>query len=176
MAISVGSYAPSELTVVISHKGTNTNWLLTGYGPDTNISIERPDPTWDLNVGTHGDLERIHRLDKTVRATITLQQTSESNDLLTGIMQYDEKDLRSGGLFTCTIADKSGRTALYSNFAFVIQPNTYEFGQSPSTRDWQIIMPYADQHIGGNGLMSAETIEKLRVFEVYIDDSWTING
>lgn len=175
MAISVGSYAPKELTIVISHRGTNTNWSLTGYGPDTNISIERPDPTWELNTGTHGDLERIHRMDKTVRATVTLQQTSESNDLLTGIMNYDERDLRSGGLFTCTIADKSGRTAIHSTYAFVIQPTTYEFGQAASTRDWQIIMPYADQHIGGNGLMTPETIEKLKAFNVFIDDSWQIN-
>lgn len=171
----VGTYIPSELTVVISHKGTNQTFVLGGYGPDTNISIERPDPTWDMNVGTHGTMERIHRMDKTIRATITLQQSSESNDVLSGILNYDERDLRGGGLFTCTIADKSGRTAAYSNQSFVIQPNTYDFGQAASTRDWQIIMPYAEQHIGGNGLMTQDMIDKLALLGVVIDDTWLIN-
>jgi hypothetical protein len=171
----VGTYVPSALTVVISHRATNQTVVLGGFAPDTIVSIERPDPTWESNIGTHGTHERIHRMDKTIRATISLQQTSESNDFLSAILAYDEKDLRGGGLFTCTIADKSGRSAAYSDQAYVIQPSTYEFGQAASTRDWMIIMPYAEQHIGGNGRMSQESIDKLAQFGITIDQDWLIN-
>jgi hypothetical protein len=38
-----------------------------------------------------------------------------------------------------------------------------------------IIMPYAEQHIGGNGRMSQESIDKLAQLGITIDQDWLIN-
>lgn len=171
----VGTYVPSQLTIVISHTATNTSFVLGGYGADTLVSIERPDATWESTIGADGYHQRTHRLDKTIRATVSLLQVSEYNDFLSAVAHYDENDLRGGGLFTCTITDKSGRSAAYSDQAYVIEPSSYDFGQTASTRDWTIVLPYADQFIGGNVRLQQETVDKLEALGINIDSTWIIN-
>lgn len=171
----VGTYVPSQLTIVISHTATGQSFALGGYGSDTIVSIERPTNAWESTIGADGYHERVHSLDKTIRATVTLLQTSEFNDFMNAVALYDEQDLRGNGLFTCTIADKSGRSAAYSDQAYVVQPSTYEFGTTSSTRDWMIVLPYADQTIGGNVKFTTELADKLAALGVNIDNSWIVN-
>lgn len=170
----VGSYVPSQLTIAISHPQTNSNFILGGYGSDSIISVERENPTWESTEGADGYHQRTHRLSKTIRITVTLLQVSEYNDFLSGLVAYDENDLRGGGLFTCTVADKSGRSYAMSNQAYVIEPSSYESSQSATTRDWVIVLPYADHYIGGNGMLTPDQQEQLARLGVNIDDDWVM--
>lgn len=171
----VGSYVPSQLTIVISHTATNQSFVLAGYGADSMVSIERPTQTWEPTVGADGYHQRTHSLDKTIRATVSLLQISEYNDFLSAVALYDEQDLRGGGLFTCTITDKSGRSYAYSDQAYAVQPSTYDYSASASTRDWMLILPYAEQHIGGNVLLPQEQVDKLAALGIVIDETWIAN-
>ena len=94
---------------------------------------------------------------------------------MSALVHYDEQDLRGGGLFTCTITDKSGRSYAYSDQAYVVEPNTYDYAQSASTRDWMLVLPYADQNIGGSVKLPQEIADKLSALGVEIDDSWLAN-
>lgn len=169
---SVGTFVPSQLTIVISHTATGSSFVLGGYGADSVVSLERGDPKWESTIGVDGMHERIHRLDTTYRATVSLLQTSMSNDFLSAVAKYDERDLRGGGLFTCTITDKSGRSYVYSDQAYVIEPSSYEFSQTSNTRDWVIVMPYTDAYLGGNDRLSTEHQAVLEKLGVFIDESW----
>lgn len=170
----LASYVPSAITLVLNHPATNTTHVVGGYSPDSVVSIEYPDETWTETVGTDGRTTRTHRLDRTLRITVHLDQTSVSNDVFSAMMQYDERDLTGmDGIFTATIADKSGRSYAYSSQCYVKRPQTQEFGSATSTRDWVIVMAWADQHIGGSGRIDADTQAVLEAFGITIDETWT---
>lgn len=168
----VGSYIPSQVTIVISHPKTNVSFVVTGFSADSVVSIERQDPTWESTEGVDGWHQRTHRLSKTFRATISLLQISESNDYFSGLVSYDEQDLRGGGLFTCTITDKSGRSYVYSDQAYIVDPTTEEFSQSATSREWVLVLPYAEHFIGGNGMLPQEVADKLKRLGVEVDETW----
>lgn len=173
MANTITSYIPSALTIVINHPATNTTHVLGGYSQDSVVSIEFPDETWTETESTDGVTTRTHRKTTTYRATISLDQTSRSNDVLSAIARYDEQDLTgTQGIFTCTITDKSGRSYIYSSQSFVKRPQTQEFGSSTSTREWMIVLASSDAWIGGSGLIDQETQDVLSAFGVVVDDQW----
>ena len=168
------SYIPSAVTIVINHPATNTTHVLGGYSSDSVVSIEFPDETWTETVGIDGQTYRVHRLDRTYRATISLSQTSRSNDVLNAIAQYDERDMTGlDGLFTCTITDKAGRSYVYSNQCFLKKPQTQEFGSSLSNREWVIVLAGSDAYVGGSERIDQETLDVLTAFGIVVDEKWT---
>src|SRR5699024_11185023 len=104
---------------------------------------------------------------------VHLDQTSASNDYLSAIALFDDKD-PSGleGIFTCTFADKSSRTFAYSAECFVKRPMSYEFGSDTSVRDWIIVLTNADQYLGGSGRLDPDLQASLEMLGVEIDDKW----
>lgn len=174
MAGALRSYVPSALTIVINHPATNTTHVLGGYSSDSAVSIEFPDETWTETVGIDGDTTRTHRLDETYRATISLDQTSKSNDVLSAIARYDKQDVTGlGGIFTCTITDKSGRSYVYSSQCFLKKPTTQGFTNATTTREWMIVLAWSESWIGGSGYIDPETQDVLEAFGIVVDEKWT---
>lgn len=173
MANPITSYIPSALTIVINHPATGITHVIGGYSQDSIVSIEFPDETWTETESPDAVTTRTHRKTTTYRATISLDQTSRSNDVLSGIARFDEQDLTGiQGIFTCTITDKSGRSYIYSSQSFVKKPQTQEFGSSVSSREWMIVLASSESHIGGSGLIDQETADTLQKLGVVVDDQW----
>lgn len=170
---NIATYRPSSLVVAISHSATNTSHVIGGYVKDTPISIEYPDATWANKTLNNGELVRTHSKDNNLRMTIHLDQTSASNDYLSGLAKYDEKD-PSGldGIFTCTFADKSSRAFAYSSQCFVQRPQNYEYGSDTSGRDWIIVLANADQYMGGAGKLDPDLVSALSAFGIDVEDRW----
>jgi hypothetical protein len=171
----IGSLVAQQLVVVLSHKPTNITHVVTGFAPDTAVDIERGEDAWSHIVGTHGFVSRSLNIDETAVVTLHLQQTANDNDILTRLHEYDKSHYRNQGLFTLSILDKSGRTALFSTTAFISKPPNQTFGTTVGTQDWVIVMPYADWHIGGNTLAGAEVQNALAQLGYKLDDEWKIN-
>lgn len=169
----LSSYRPSAITIAISHPASNATHIVGGLATDSVVSIEYPDPTWTEKVLNYGETVRTHRLDKTLRVTLHVDQTSATNDFLSALAQYDEKDLSGReGIFTCTLADKSSRTYAYSAMCFVKRPQSYEYGNDTTVRDWVIVMAWADQYLGGSGMLDTDSVSALEALGITIDDSW----
>ena len=174
MASQLASYRPSSIVIAISHPSTNTSHIVGGMAKDSMVSIEYPEAVWTEKVLNNGETVRTHSKDNTLRLTLHLDQTSASNDFLSALSKYDDKDLTGrDGIFTCTFADKSSRTFAYSAECFVKRPMTYEFGSDTSVRDWIIVLSNADQYLGGSGRVEPELLEALSALGVTIDDAWT---
>lgn len=171
----LGTYIPSEVKIVISLPALGVNHVIANFSEDTFVNIELPQDTWSEKESVDGYTTRSHHMTKTVRATITLDQASKSNDVLSAIHAYDAKSLRSEGVFTCTIADKSGRSYAYSSQCYVKKPQNQEFGAQAGTRAWVIVMAGTDQYVGGNTLLDADTVQTLEKFGIVIDESWKLN-
>lgn len=174
MASQLASYRPSSIVIAISHPSTNTSHIVGGMAKDSMVSIEYPEAVWTEKVLNNGETVRTHSKDNTLRLTLHLDQTSASNDFLSALSKYDDKDLTGrDGIFTCTFADKSSRTFAYSAECFVKRPMTYEFGSDTSVRDWIIVLSNADQYLGGSGRVEPELLEALSALGVTIDGAWT---
>lgn len=171
-SIEVGSYAPKELTMIINHPVLGINHVLTGFAEDTFISIDRGDPTWAKTRGAKGDIQRTHKAGKDITATISLMQTSATNDILSGIAAYDATDLRGGGLFTCSIVDGSGRSYLHSHNSWVSIPTNQDYSTTATTRDWIFELPDADQFLGGNNRVSQAHAAIMEKLGYTVDESW----
>ena len=171
----LASYRPSGIVVAISHPNTNTSHILGGMAKDSVVTIDYPEATWTEKTLNNGETVRTHSKDNTLRVTIHLDQTSASNDYLSALSDFDDRDATGmEGIFTCTFADKSSRTYAYSAQCFVKRPQSYEFGSDTSVRDWVIVMPNADQHLGGSGLVDSELLVSLEALGVVIDDTWKV--
>lgn len=174
MASQLASYRPSSIIIAISHPATNTSHIVGGMAKDSMVSIEYPEAVWTEKVLNNGETVRTHSKDNTLRLTLHLDQTSASNDFLSALSKYDDKDLTGrDGIFTCTFADKSSRTFAYSAECFVKRPMTYEFGSDTSVRDWVIVLSNADQYLGGSGKVEPELLEALSALGVTVEDTWT---
>lgn len=174
MASQLASYRPSSIIIAISHPSTNTSHIVGGMAKDSMVSIEYPEAVWTEKVLNNGETVRTHSKDNTLRLTLHLDQTSASNDFLSALSKYDDKDLTGrDGIFTCTFADKSSRTFAYSAECFVKRPMTYEFGSDTSVRDWVIVLSNADQYLGGSGRVEPELLEALSALGVTVEDVWT---
>ena len=174
MASQLASYRPSSIVIAISHPATNTSHIVGGMAKDSMVSIEYPEAVWTEKVLNNGETVRTHSKDNTLRLTLHLDQTSASNDFLSALSKYDDKDLTGrDGIFTCTFADKSSRTFAYSAECFIKRPMTYEFGSDTSVRDWIIVLSNADQYLGGSGRVEPELLEALSALGVTIEATWT---
>lgn len=173
MANQLASYRPSSIVIAISHPDSNTNHIIGGLAKDSMVSIEYPEAVWSEKTLNNGETVRTHSKDNTLRLTIHLDQTSASNDYLSAISKYDDKDLSGlDGIFTCTFADKSSRTYAYSAECFVKRPMSYEFGSDTSVRDWVIVLSNADQYLGGSGRIDPDLLSSLDALGITIDDTW----
>lgn len=175
MASQLASYRPSSIVIAISHPQTNTSHIIGGMSKDSVVSIEYPEAVWTEKTLNNGETVRSHSKDNTLRMTIHLDQTSASNDYLSAISKFDDKDLSGlDGIFTCTFADKSSRTYAYSAQCFVKRPMSYEYGSDTSVRDWVIVMASADQYLGGSGKIDPDLVASLESLGVDIDDTWKV--
>lgn len=172
MANNTGSYKPSQVVIVISHPTVKGTHVVNGYMEDSIVSIERDNSTWDHYVGADGTTSRVHNIDKSVQATIMLQSTSYSNDVLQEILDYDENSSGADGFFSITIADKSGRSVTHSTQAYVGGQPNQEFSNAITSREWVIRMTYAETKIGGNSKIPQDTVDTLALFGVEIDSRW----
>lgn len=173
MASQLASYKPSSIVIAITHPESNTSHIVGGLAKDSLVSIEYPEAVWSEKTLNNGETVRTHSKDNTLRMTVHLDQTSASNDYLSAISLFDDKD-PSGleGIFTCTFADKSSRTFAYSAECFVKRPMSYEFGSDTSVRDWIIVLTNADQYLGGSGKIDPDLQASLEMLDVDIDDKW----
>ena len=169
----LASYRPSSIVIAITHPKSNTSHIVGGMSKNSVVTLEYPEATWTRKTLNYGETVRTHNLDKTLRMTIHLDQTSASNDYLSAIASYDERDLTGlDGIFTCTFADKSSRTYAYSAQCFVKRPQNYEYGNDTSNRDWVIVLAGAEQYLGGAGKVDPELANALDALGVDIDDTW----
>lgn len=172
----LSTYIPSQVTIVISNAALGINHVVTHFSEDTFVSIELPQETWTEKESVDGYTTRSHHMTRTLRATITLDQTSKSNDMLTALHAFDAKSLRGEGVFTCTIADKSGRSYAYSSQCYVKKPQNQEFGAQSGTRSWVIVMAGSDSYVGGNAPLDADTVAMLEKLGITVDSSWIISN
>jgi len=142
--MALRTFDPSQVSVIF--KGTP----LSGFADGTFISVTRSNDSYSKTVGADGETTRVASRDKSGEITITLAQTSPSNDFLSSQLEADERDNSGSGDFL--IKDNSGNTIIESAAAWVRKPADTEFAKEVSNREWVLDADNLLMSVGGNNL------------------------
>lgn len=172
---SLATFAPNDVTIVLSQGSSGVTHILSGFSEDSIISIERNSDTFELYTGADDTNTRIYKANTSATFTIPLQQTSNSNDILTALYVNDKNSRDSSGLFSITVKDNSGRSNYFAAEAYIAVVPGSEFGNSMQLREWVIHAVRLETYIGGNSKFSAEDESTLVTLGVTPDARWSSN-
>lgn len=141
--MAVKTYSPDRVKVTV---GAHT---LTGYADGTFVSVEQLTDGVTSQAGADGEVARAMSADKRCKITLTLQQTSRSNDMLTAMYEADQ--LSGGDMpVPLTVRDLRGTTIFAAGAAWIVKKATAEFCKEISEREWTLEADGAQYFVGGN--------------------------
>jgi hypothetical protein len=168
----LATFSPNDVTVVITQPSSGIAHIVSGYSEDSIVNIERNAETFTLYTGADNTSTRIYNANKSATVTLSLQQTSASNDILSLLYANDSATRNASGLFSLQISDASGRSRFFSDDAYVgVVPNT-AFANSMQTRDWVLHAHNLDTYIGGNAILSPDDQDVITTLGGSIDAKW----
>jgi hypothetical protein len=144
----VYTYASDEVRVIVG------GVPMSGFADGTFVTVSRDEQAFTKVTGADGTTSRSKSANKSGTITITLKQTSPSNDVLSGFMIADEQS--NEGVVPVLIKDTSGRTIHSVSAAWVQQMPDNEFGKEISEREWVMDCARIDSFVGGNDRSSAQ--------------------
>ncbi len=124
----VKTYDPKQVALIVGGS------IITGFTDGTFITAERNEDMWNLKVGVDGIGTRAKSNNLSGKLTITLHQSSSSNDTLSGFAAADE--LSNTGAVPMLLRDASGRTLCSALTAWVKKYANAEFAKEVSNRVW----------------------------------------
>jgi len=136
------TYDPKQVAVIVG------GVPVSGFADGTFVTVERSNDLFTKVSGGDGIVSRSKSNDKSGTITITLQQTSPSNDILQGVALLDE--VSNNGVVPIIIQDFSGRTTLVSAFGWVKKSPKAEFSKEITNREWAFDCADLEIKHGGN--------------------------
>lgn len=139
----VKTYDPKFVAVIVG------GVPITGFADGTFISVAPASDMFAKVVGADREVARSRSNDDTAEVTITLLQTSLSNDYLSGILTSDK--LANAGKVSLQIKDLLGTTLHFFQTAWIKTKPTSEFSKEIGERAWVFDTGQADiENFGGN--------------------------
>lgn len=168
----LATFAPNDVNVVITQRSTGIAHIVSGFTEDSIVNIERSAETFTLYTGADNTSTRIYNANKSASITVSLQQTSASNDIFSLLYANDAASRNSSGLFSIQISDASGRSQYFSDDAYIgVVPNS-AFANTMQAREWMIQAHNLDTYIGGNAVLSPEDQDVITVLGGTVNQKW----
>lgn len=120
-----------------------------GYAEDTFISIEPDGDGTAAQAGADGEVARSLSNNPLHTITLTLQQTSDTNDYLSDLLKRDRAS-GGGGVVPLQVLDLRGTSLFAASQAWVVNWPTIENGSGVGEREWALAAVATDIHVGGN--------------------------
>ena len=122
--------------------------IIDGYAEGTFVLIAGNGDKFEKSRGADGSVDRVNKNNKDYRVTITIKQTSLTNDLLSAALVADQD--ANTGIKPLTIKDLNGTTLFFANQAWIAKDPDDEDSDSLSNREWMIDTGIASKVTGGN--------------------------
>lgn len=140
--LTVRTYDPKLVVVAFGP------YQLTGYAEGTFIKLARNGNAFEKQKGADGSIDRVNKNAYDFTATLTLKQTSPSNEVLSGLLLADQ--IGNVGVLPLTVKDTGGTTLFAATQAWIAKDPDAEFGDSLSSREWTFETGPAANLVGGN--------------------------
>lgn len=121
---------------------------MSGFTDGTFLEITRNEPTWSMVVGSDGFVTRGKTNNFTGSLTLTLKQSSPSNDYLSGLLALDE--LTNTGVVPVLVKDLSGNSVYFAGRCWINQYADSTFSKEITDRTWVLSMDEANIFVGSN--------------------------
>lgn len=141
--MSLATYSPEDITILLAGI-----YPLTGYIDGTFISITKDLAPFESARTSDGRVARKHNNDQSYTIILTLQSTSQDNDVLTKLGQIDETFFR--GKFPLLVKDQVGSSLFFSTTTWIEGVPTMDFGTEVTPRVWTLRSSQALVNFGGN--------------------------
>jgi hypothetical protein len=135
----VRTYDPKQVAVLIDSKP------IGGFADGTSIKVSRSNDMFSKSSGMDGVLSRVKSNDVSGEITLTLAQTSPSNDVLTDFANRSADN----DVVPITITDLYGTSSYVSAFVWVKKHADVEFSKDISNREWTLEAADLDMFTGG---------------------------
>lgn len=169
-SLFTSTFSPQDVTIVIAQG--NFSHIVSGFSEDSIVTVERNSDTFSLYTGADDTNTRIYQPNTSSNIMIPLQQTSNSNDILSQLYLNDKAARDSSGMFSITIKDNSGRSLFFAEEAFIARVPDASFGNTMQLREWQIQAVRLDVNFGGNAKFTPEDAASLEQLGGNIEDQW----
>lgn len=123
--------------------------IVKGYAADTFLTIEGDGDGTQAQSGADGEVARSLSNNRLTTLTLTLQQTSDSNDFLSDLLKRDRAS-GGGGIVALQVVDLRGTSVFAASQAWVVKFANQEFGAEVSDREWTLQGVETDANVGGS--------------------------
>ena len=123
---------------------------ITGFAQDAAITVEHDEDDWTLVVGVDGEGTRSKTSNKSATITVSLMQSSITNDLLSADRLLDVNTPGGTGGKPLIIKDLSGTTVFAAETTWIQKPPSAELNREASTREWVFRTDFLVAHHGSN--------------------------
>lgn len=127
---AIRTYSPDRVLVLVS------GVPMGGFAEDTFVEITPLADLSTMQVGADGEVARSISTNKCCTVAITLQQTSPSNDVLSGILEVDAAT--GSAIFPVMVQDLLGRTMFAVSQAWISKRPAMTFAREVSDRTWEL--------------------------------------
>lgn len=110
---------------------------LSGFAEGTFINVSQDNESFNTTQGSDGELARVKSGQSLTTVTLTLMQTSDSNDALAALHTLDVEAPNGAGVGPFTISDLNGRSVLTSVEAWIKTRPDSAWGNEAQTREWE---------------------------------------
>lgn len=138
------TYVPSQVSISIAGL-----FDIEGLADGTFVEINKEVAPYQSQVGMDGQVSRTFIYDATYTVTITLAQTSKSNNLLNSLHALDLAT--QAGKVPLFIRDKEGSTTFFSPNAWVENQPKVSYSKDMETRVWSLRCTEGVLIVGGSG-------------------------
>lgn len=146
-SFTVRTYSPKDVIF------TAGGYQITGW---QSITVTRSVKGFNVIRGIRGKNTRVPNVDTSATITISLLQTSQSNDVLSRI---HELDLQNGtGRIALTLKDRSGSSVFSSNEAYITGYPTSSFSGQFEYRNWELFLQTTSVYVVGGNIKPATDI------------------
>lgn len=121
---------------------------ITGFPEGSKVTAERDADAWQKTIGTDGDVARAKSNNRGGAITISLLQTSLSNDYLTGLAALDE--LSNAGVVPVLVKDLAGTTLAFAPEAWIKKLPGIDAQTTVGARQWIFDTGNLNLVVGGN--------------------------
>jgi len=131
---------------VISFAGVQ----MEGFSESTMCKFEFSGASFDDVVGVDGEVTRVKSMDRRATLTVSLMQTSPTNDLLSAIYNASRAGVNGADVGALRVEDLNGRLVIAGAEAWISDTPKPTYGKSAGEYEWTLRIANCDAFFGGS--------------------------
>lgn len=136
------TYSPKDVDVIVAGVSMNC------FAEDSIVSIAYAEDAWTMVSGADGCVSRSKNPNRSGTISVSLQTTSDSNDVLSALYFLDYES--NVGTFPVLVKDNNGTTVASGADCWIMKIPDSELAREVGTVEWVIQVPELYYFRGGN--------------------------